>query len=136
MIASFHQTQWTILPVATGSIKAKSISFVFSQEIIRFFHGQDECITIPETWADHPQHNFVVYEGGDALERARSLWRIELVKAKYAFSSKNTVLTRMPNSANFIISLFLLTEVQILQELTEIRVDFPCAQVSFHPFSK
>ncbi|GAV02137.1 hypothetical protein RvY_12738-2 [Ramazzottius varieornatus] len=83
VIASFHQTQWTILPVATGSIKAKSISFVFSQEIIRFFHGQDECITIPETWADHPQHNHVVYEGGDALERARSLWRVELVKGKW-----------------------------------------------------
>ncbi|OQV16827.1 Ryanodine receptor [Hypsibius exemplaris] len=84
VIASFHQTLWTVLPVASGSVKAKSTSFVLSQDILRFFHGSDECLTIPETWADHPQHNFVVYEGGDALSRARSLWRIELAKTRWA----------------------------------------------------
>ncbi|XP_055337214.1 ryanodine receptor-like isoform X3 [Paramacrobiotus metropolitanus] len=85
VIASFHQTLWTVLPIASGNVKNKFISFVFGQEVVRFFHGHDECMTIPENWSDHPQHNLnvIVYEGGEALNRARSLWRIELIRNRW-----------------------------------------------------
>ncbi|GIY59263.1 ryanodine receptor [Caerostris extrusa] len=58
--------------------------YVFGGEVLRFFHGGDECLTIPPTWSDAPGQNIVVYEGGAVLNQARSLWRLELIRTKWA----------------------------------------------------
>uniref|UniRef100_T1E1N4 Putative ryanodine receptor n=1 Tax=Cupiennius salei TaxID=6928 RepID=T1E1N4_CUPSA len=82
--ASFHLTHWNIAPFGTGSSRVKSVGYVFGGEVLRFFHGGDECLTIPPTWADAPGQNIVVYEGGAVLNQARSLWRLELIRTKWA----------------------------------------------------
>jgi len=28
--------------------------YVFGGDVLRFFHGGDECLTIPSTWTDQP----------------------------------------------------------------------------------
>ncbi|XP_035212318.1 ryanodine receptor-like isoform X2 [Stegodyphus dumicola] len=82
--ASFHLTHWSVAPFGTGSSRVKSVGYVFGGEVLRFFHGGDECLTIPPTWADAPGQNIVVYEGGAVLNQARSLWRLELIRTKWA----------------------------------------------------
>ncbi|CAJ0957143.1 unnamed protein product, partial [Mesorhabditis belari] len=83
VIASFHQTLWNICPVSAGSIRTRNMGFVFGNDVVRFFHGNDECLTIPENWSEHPQHNMVIYEGGNSVTQARSLWRLELCRMKW-----------------------------------------------------
>ncbi|PRD34336.1 UNVERIFIED_CONTAM: RyR [Trichonephila clavipes] len=82
--ASFHLTHWSVAPFGTGSSRVKSVGYVFGGEVLRFFHGGDECLTIPPTWSDAPGQNIVVYEGGAVLNQARSLWRLELIRTKWA----------------------------------------------------
>uniref|UniRef100_A0A914XP97 Ryanodine receptor n=1 Tax=Plectus sambesii TaxID=2011161 RepID=A0A914XP97_9BILA len=87
VIASFHQTLWNITPVSSGSVRSRNMGYVFGNDVLRFFHGTDECLTIPENWDDqpqnNPQNNMVIYEGGNACAQARSLWRLELVRMKW-----------------------------------------------------
>ncbi|XP_055934795.1 ryanodine receptor-like isoform X1 [Argiope bruennichi] len=82
--ASFHLTHWSVAPFGTGSSRVKSVGYVFGGEVLRFFHGGDECLTIPPTWSEEPGQNMVVYEGGAVLNQARSLWRLELIRTKWA----------------------------------------------------
>ncbi|PIC27807.1 hypothetical protein B9Z55_019948 [Caenorhabditis nigoni] len=83
VIASFHQTLWNIQSVSSGSMRTRNMGFLFGNDVLRLFHGNDECLTIPENWSEHPQHNMVIYEGGAAVTQARSLWRVELVRMKW-----------------------------------------------------
>ncbi|CAJ0581879.1 unnamed protein product, partial [Mesorhabditis spiculigera] len=83
VIASFHQTLWNICPVSAGSIRTRNMGYLFGNDVVRFFHGNDECLTIPENWSEHPQHNMVIYEGGSSVTQARSLWRMELCRMKW-----------------------------------------------------
>ncbi|KAK0411652.1 hypothetical protein QR680_005766 [Steinernema hermaphroditum] len=83
VIASFHQTLWNIASVSSGSIRTRNMGYLFGNDVLRLFHGNDECLTIPENWSEHPQHNMVIYEGGAAVGQARSLWRIEPVRMKW-----------------------------------------------------
>lgn len=85
VIASFHQTLWNICPVSSGTVRARNLGFVFGNDVIRLYHGSDECLTIPDNWSDHPQHNMIVFEGGHVLNQARSLWRHELIKVSPPF---------------------------------------------------
>ncbi|GMR59737.1 hypothetical protein PMAYCL1PPCAC_29932, partial [Pristionchus mayeri] len=83
VIASFHQTLWNIGSVSSGSIRTRNMGYLFGNDVVRFFHGNDECLTIPENWSEHPQHNMVIYEGGSSVTQARSLWRIEPIRTKW-----------------------------------------------------
>ncbi|KHN75296.1 Ryanodine receptor 44F [Toxocara canis] len=83
VIASFHQTLWNITSVSSGSVRIRNMGSLFGNDVLRFFHGNDEVLTIPENWSEHPQHNMVIYEGGAAVSQARSLWRIELIRMKW-----------------------------------------------------
>ncbi|WKY11480.1 hypothetical protein Q1695_003218 [Nippostrongylus brasiliensis] len=83
VIASFHQTLWNIQSVSSGSVRTRNMGYVFGNDVMRLFHGNDECLTIPENWSEHPQHNMVIYEGGQAVTQARSLWRVELIRMKW-----------------------------------------------------
>uniref|UniRef100_A0AC34QR18 Ryanodine receptor n=1 Tax=Panagrolaimus sp. JU765 TaxID=591449 RepID=A0AC34QR18_9BILA len=83
VIASFHQTLWNITSVSSGSIRIRNMGYLFGNDVLRLFHGNDECLTIPESWSEHPQHNMVIYEGGVAVSQARSLWRIEPIRMKW-----------------------------------------------------
>ena len=56
VIASFHQTLWNIASVSSGSIRIRNMGHLFGNDVLRLFHGNDECLTIPESWSDHPQH--------------------------------------------------------------------------------
>lgn len=82
--ASFHLTHWSVAPFGTGSSRVKSVGYVFGGEVLRFFHGGDECLTIPASWTEAQGQNIIVYEGGAVLNQARSLWRLELVRTKWA----------------------------------------------------
>lgn len=59
------------------------MGFVFGGEVLRFYHGGDECLTVPPHWSDSPEQNTVVYEGGPVFNQARSLWRLDLVRTKW-----------------------------------------------------
>ncbi|KAM3723537.1 Ryanodine receptor [Dirofilaria immitis] len=83
VIASFHQTLWNITSVSSGSVRMRNMGALFGNDVLRFFHGNDEVLTIPENWSEHPQHNMAIYEGGAAVSQARSLWRIELIRIKW-----------------------------------------------------
>ncbi|KAL3284793.1 hypothetical protein HHI36_018934 [Cryptolaemus montrouzieri] len=80
--ASFHVTHWSVQPYGTGISKMKCVGYVFGGDVLRFFHGGDECLTIPSTWST--EQNIVVYEGGSVMSQARSLWRLELARTKWA----------------------------------------------------
>ncbi|XP_046400098.1 ryanodine receptor isoform X3 [Ischnura elegans] len=82
--ASFHVTHWSVQPYGTGISKMKYVGYVFGGDVLRFFHGGDECLTIPSTWSDQPGQNIVIYEGGSVVSQARSLWRLELARTKWA----------------------------------------------------
>lgn len=34
----------------------ETLGFLFGNDVLRLFHGNDECLTIPENWSEHPQH--------------------------------------------------------------------------------
>uniref|UniRef100_A0A336KLC6 CSON012070 protein n=1 Tax=Culicoides sonorensis TaxID=179676 RepID=A0A336KLC6_CULSO len=82
--ASFHVTHWSVQPYGTGISRMKYVGFVFGGDVLRFFHGGDECLTIPSTWSTQPGQNMVVYEGGSVMSQARSLWRLELARTKWS----------------------------------------------------
>ncbi|KAK7790957.1 hypothetical protein R5R35_007854 [Gryllus longicercus] len=82
--ASFHVTHWSVQPYGTGISRMKYVGYVFGGDVLRFFHGGDECLTIPSTWTADPAHNIVIYEGGSVMSQARSLWRLELARTKWA----------------------------------------------------
>ncbi|XP_077528941.1 ryanodine receptor isoform X3 [Haemaphysalis longicornis] len=82
--ASFHLTHWSVAPFGTGTSRTKNVGYVFGGEVLRFFHGGDECLTIPPNWSEETGQNIIVYEGGAVLNQARSLWRLELVRTKWA----------------------------------------------------
>ncbi|KAJ8309071.1 hypothetical protein KUTeg_013945 [Tegillarca granosa] len=82
--ASFQQTLWTVLPMCSGAIRQKSISFVFGGDVLRLFHGHmDECLAIPEAGSEN-EFSAVMYETGSVCSHARSLWRLELIRTKWA----------------------------------------------------
>nr|AXA98483.1 Ryanodine receptor [Sesamia inferens] len=87
--ASFHVTHWSVQPYGTGISRMKYVGYVFGGDVLRFFHGGDECLTIPSTWTKDGGQNIVVYEGGSVMSRARSLWRLELARTKWAGGSIN-----------------------------------------------
>ena len=82
--ASFHVTHWSVQPYGTGISRVKYVGYVFGGDVLRFFHGGDECLTIPSTWKPETGQNIVVYEGGSVMSQARSLWRLELARTKWA----------------------------------------------------
>ncbi|XP_063236802.1 ryanodine receptor isoform X2 [Bacillus rossius redtenbacheri] len=82
--ASFHVTHWSVQPYGTGISRMKYVGYVFGGDVLRFFHGGDECLTIPSSWTEQPGQNIVVYEGGSVMSQARSLWRLELARTKWA----------------------------------------------------
>ncbi|XP_026324427.1 ryanodine receptor [Hyposmocoma kahamanoa] len=82
--ASFHVTHWSVQPYGTGISRMKYVGYVFGGDVLRFFHGGDECLTIPSTWTKEGGQNIVVYEGGSVMSQARSLWRLELARTKWA----------------------------------------------------
>lgn len=49
--ASFHVTHWSVQPYGTGISRMKYVGYVFGGDVLRFFHGGDECLTIPSTWS-------------------------------------------------------------------------------------
>lgn len=81
--ASFHVTHWSVQPYGTGISRVKYVGYVFGGDVLRFFHGGDECLTIPSTWGREAGQNIVVYEGGSVMSQARSLWRLELARTKW-----------------------------------------------------
>ncbi|KFD64964.1 hypothetical protein M514_11549 [Trichuris suis] len=83
VIAAFHQTLWSVTPNSSGSVRNRNLGYVFGNDVLRLYHGNDECLTIPETWSDHSQQNIVIYEGGKSCSQARSLWRPELLHGKW-----------------------------------------------------
>lgn len=58
--ASFHVTHWSVQPYGTGISKMKYVGYVFGGDVLRFFHGGDECLTIPSTWAREPKEQKLV----------------------------------------------------------------------------
>lgn len=83
--ASFHVTQWNVAPFGTGLSRLKNQPCVFGGDVLRFTHAGDECLTVPSHWSlDSPETNIVVYEGGSVMQQARSLWRLELARTKWA----------------------------------------------------
>ncbi|RWS13212.1 ryanodine receptor-like protein, partial [Dinothrombium tinctorium] len=82
--ASFKLTHWSVAPFGTGLSRTKNVGFVFGGDVLRFYHGGDECLTIPANWSDAPGQNLVIYEGGAVMSQARSLWRLELIRTKWA----------------------------------------------------
>nr|CAD2193319.1 unnamed protein product [Meloidogyne enterolobii] len=83
VIASFHQTLWNVTSLSSGSVRIRNMGHLFGNDVLRLFHGNDECLTIPENWSEYPLHNLIIYEGGPAVTQARSLWRIELIRTKW-----------------------------------------------------
>lgn len=101
-------THWSVQPYGTGISRMKYVGFVFGGDVLRFFHGGDECLTIPGTWTRDPGQKYihiacvnifsiwlltmcvryrfsiVVYEGGSVMSQARSLWRLELARTKWS----------------------------------------------------
>ncbi|KAI3389454.1 hypothetical protein SNEBB_011471 [Seison nebaliae] len=82
--ASFHQTLWTMLPISSGTIRTRFSGYSFGGEIVRLFHGSmDECLTIPAAGSSDLPFG-VIYESGGVCSHARSLWRIEHTRTKWA----------------------------------------------------
>ncbi|KAI1309032.1 Ryanodine receptor [Halotydeus destructor] len=81
--ASFKLTHWSVAPFGTGASRAKNVGFVFGGDVLRFYHGGDECLTVPSNW-DDSSSNMVIYESGAVMAQARSLWRLDLVRTKWA----------------------------------------------------
>lgn len=56
--ASFHVTHWSVQPYGTGISRMKYVGYVFGGDVLRFFHGGDECLTIPSTWSPTPSQKY------------------------------------------------------------------------------
>lgn len=55
-------THWSVQPYGTGISRMKYVGYVFGGDVLRFFHGGDECLTIPSTWNTSPNQKYsVVY---------------------------------------------------------------------------
>jgi len=37
----------------------KYVGYVFGGDVLRFFHGGDECLTIPSSWSDVTGQKYV-----------------------------------------------------------------------------
>ncbi|XP_048259812.1 ryanodine receptor-like isoform X9 [Haliotis rufescens] len=84
VIASFQQTLWTVVPMCSGAVRTKALANVFGGDVLRLFHGHmDECLTIPEAGSE-TEFNAVMYETGAVCSHARSLWRLEHIRTKWA----------------------------------------------------
>ncbi|XP_010177095.1 PREDICTED: ryanodine receptor 3-like, partial [Mesitornis unicolor] len=83
--ASFMQTLWNVHPTCSGSNIAEG--YLLGGHVVRFFHGHDECLTIPSTDQNDSQHKKVLYETGGAGVRARSLWRVEPLRISWSGSN-------------------------------------------------
>lgn len=84
VIASFQQTLWTVVPMCSGAIRLKSLGYVFGGDVLRLFHGHmDECLTIPPSGSEN-EHTAVMFETGAVCSHARSLWRLEHIRTKWA----------------------------------------------------
>uniref|UniRef100_A0A8C4VEF0 Ryanodine receptor 3 n=1 Tax=Falco tinnunculus TaxID=100819 RepID=A0A8C4VEF0_FALTI len=82
--ASFMQTLWNVHPTCSGSNITEG--YLLGGHVVRFFHGHDECLTIPSTNQSDSQHKKVLYETGGAGVRARSLWRVEPLRISWSGS--------------------------------------------------
>ncbi|XP_056401288.1 ryanodine receptor 3 isoform X2 [Hyla sarda] len=82
--ASFMQTLWNVHPTCSGSSVEEG--YLLGGHVVRFFHGHDECLTIPSTDPAEAQHRKVNYEAGGAGIRARSLWRVEPLRISWSGS--------------------------------------------------
>ncbi|XP_074985826.1 ryanodine receptor 3 isoform X13 [Caretta caretta] len=82
--ASFMQTLWNVHPTCSGSSTEEG--FLLGGHVVRFFHGHDECLTIPSTDQSDSQQKRVLYEIGGAGVRARSLWRVEPLRISWSGS--------------------------------------------------
>ncbi|KAK2499180.1 hypothetical protein MC885_010414 [Smutsia gigantea] len=83
--ASFMQTLWNVHPTCSGSSIKEG--YLLGGHVVRLFHGHDECLTIPSTDQNDPQHRRIFYEGGGAGTRARSLWRVEPLRISWSGSN-------------------------------------------------
>ncbi|PKU46315.1 ryanodine receptor 3 [Limosa lapponica baueri] len=83
--ASFMQTLWNVHPTCSGSNISEG--YLLGGHVVRFFHGHDECLTIPSTDQNDSQHKKVLYETGGAGVRARSLWRVEPLRISWSGSN-------------------------------------------------
>ncbi|KAJ7417044.1 hypothetical protein WISP_66534 [Willisornis vidua] len=83
--ASFMQTLWNVHPICSGSNITEG--YLLGGHVVRFFHGHDECLTIPSTDQNDSQHKKVLYETGGAGVRARSLWRVEPLRISWSGSN-------------------------------------------------
>ncbi|GAB0190548.1 ryanodine receptor 3 [Grus japonensis] len=54
--ASFMQTLWNVHPTCSGSNITEG--YLLGGHVVRFFHGHDECLTIPSTDQNDSQHNW------------------------------------------------------------------------------
>uniref|UniRef100_A0A8C4N5Z1 Ryanodine receptor 3 n=1 Tax=Eptatretus burgeri TaxID=7764 RepID=A0A8C4N5Z1_EPTBU len=82
--ASFQQTLWNVSPVCSGSKKAQG--FLIGGNVMRLFHGHDECLTIPSPAEGEEKRRSVHYEGGSVCRHARSLWRLETLRVSWSGS--------------------------------------------------
>ncbi|XP_055878934.1 ryanodine receptor 2-like isoform X5 [Biomphalaria glabrata] len=84
VIASFQQTLWTVVPMCSGTVRQKTLGYVFGGDVLRLFHGHmDECLAIPEAGSE-TEFNCVMYETGAVCSHARSLWKMEHIRTKWA----------------------------------------------------
>ncbi|XP_048805476.1 ryanodine receptor 3 isoform X1 [Lagopus muta] len=83
--ASFMQTLWNVHPTCSGSNITEG--YLLGGHVVRFFHGRDECLTIPSTDQNDSQQKKVLYETGGAGVRARSLWRVEPLRISWSGSN-------------------------------------------------
>lgn len=84
VIASFQQTLWTVVPICSGAVRVKTLGYVFGGDVLRLFHGHmDECLALPEAGSDS-EFSCVMYETGAVCSHARSLWRLEHTRTKWA----------------------------------------------------
>ncbi|XP_025103910.1 ryanodine receptor-like isoform X4 [Pomacea canaliculata] len=84
VLASFQQTLWTVVPICSGAVRQKTLGYVFGGDVLRLFHGHmDECLALPEAGSEN-EFNCVMYETGAVCSHARSLWRLEHTRTKWA----------------------------------------------------
>ena len=56
--------------------------YLFGGEVLRFFHGGDECLTIPSSWSEQPGQKYIplltflilITAGGNSLGFSGILW--------------------------------------------------------------
>ncbi|XP_050406916.2 ryanodine receptor [Patella vulgata] len=84
IVASFQQTLWTVVPMCSGAVRTKTVGYVFGGDVLRLFKGHmDECLAIPEAGSEQ-EYSAVMYETGAVCSHARSLWRLEHIRTKWA----------------------------------------------------